>query len=207
MWRLSVHRYKLGQLLANMLSFGTILGVVAPFFVSAQSITWWMMLLVGLFAVFAGLVIVLVFISGPVTRAYRADDKRGINKYMVNWIDNGGRVAVWTRDMSWAGDPTVNPMLHRKAASKELIICLPERNHVSDSLEEDGAEVIAYGTWDSPSNSFTITNYNRDGARIAVGRREGDYHVIREFSQADAPTFQLADDLVTLVREQAHGKK
>ena len=104
--------------------------------------------------------------------------------------------------MSWAHDEEINQLLIHKAQRNELIICLPRNIEKSEALREQGAEVIAYGTLDAPATSFTITNYERAGSRVAVGRPSGNLHIIQEFSQGEHPAFHMAEDLVRLVRER-----
>ena len=130
------------------------------------------------------------------------EDRAGIRDYMFRWIKNGGRVAIWTRDMSWVNDQEMKNMLRGKAEADELIVCLPRETTLSQWLGSAGAEVIAYGSLESPTSSFTIVNYDRNGSRVAVGRPEGSLHIIQEFSVSDAHVFQLANDLVRLVRQQ-----
>src|SRR5206468_672153 len=55
----------------------------------------------------------------------------GIKRYMLNWIEHGGRVAIWTRDMSWAQNPETRRLLTEKARRNELILCLPELNELA----------------------------------------------------------------------------
>ena len=121
---------------------------------------------------------------------------------MHDWIEHGGRVAIWTRDMSWAQNPETRRLLAEKARRNELILCLPELNELATELAAAGAEVCAYGArrLESPASRFTIALFGRDGSRVAVGRAEGDTHVIDEFSAGGHPAFHLADDLITLVR-------
>ena len=121
---------------------------------------------------------------------------------MHDWIEHGGRVAIWTRDMSWAENPETRRLLTEKAERKELIVCLPELNGLATELTQAGAEVCAYGAGhlESPASRFTIAFFGRDGSRVAVGRAEGDTHVIDEFNAGGHPAFHLADDLIRFVR-------
>jgi hypothetical protein len=104
--------------------------------------------------------------------------------------------------MSWAQDSDTQELLIEKAKRNELIICLPSVGQFVSTLQAAGAQVCAYGTdnLESPSSRFTIAFFGRDGSRVAVGRAEGDSHVIDEFSSADSPAFHLAYDLISLAR-------
>ncbi len=123
---------------------------------------------------------------------------------MHDWIGHGGRVAIWTRDMSWAQNPETRSLLTEKARRNELILCLPELNEIATELGDAGAEVCAYGArhLELPASRFTIAFFGRDGSCVAVGRTEGEMHVIDEFSAGSHPAFHLAEDLITFVRSQ-----
>lgn len=93
-------------------------------------------------------------------------------------------------------------IVDRKAHRNELILCLPELSGFAAELKAAGAEVCVYGSTllEAPASRFTIAFFGRDGSRVAVGRAEGDTHVIDEFSAGGHPAFHLAADLVTFVR-------
>ena len=163
---------------------------------------WWTRLL---FIIGSVTFIVLFILECAVRRrrrVYSKGDSTAIRQYMHDWIEHGGRVAVWTRDMSWAENPDTRRLLTAKAKRKELVLCLPDHNALTQCLMKEGAEVCIYGTslLESPSSRFTIAFLGRDGSRVAVGRAVGDAHVIDEFSASDHPAFHLAADLVGIVR-------
>src|SRR5690606_11689679 len=58
-------------------------------------------------------------------KAFKNDSE--INEYMYNWISKGGRVAIFTHDMSWANGQKMKDLLFAKARNNELCICLPKR--------------------------------------------------------------------------------
>lgn len=135
---------------------------------------------------------------------YKHDDTKGIKSYMHDWIGKGGRVAIWTRDMSWANSADTMRLLRDKATKKELILCLPKHTAASTELLAAGAEVCEYGVnfLEAPASRFTIVSFGRDGARVAIGRQDGDAHVIDEFHAGDHPAYYLAEDLISIVRQQ-----
>lgn len=135
-------------------------------------------------------------------KVFCRSDSTGIRKYMHNWIQHGGVVAIWTRDLSWADTPDTHQLLMEKARRKELILCLPAHTELSQALLDHGAEVCAYGVGnlERPESRFTIAYYGRDGSSVAVGRADGETHVIEEFSTADHPAYSLAEDLVSIAR-------
>jgi hypothetical protein len=169
-----------------------------------QYVSGWVIFLRVLAVIFFGLFAILEFYARRGRRAFANRDKDGIKKYMHNWIEHGGRVAIWSRDMSWVRDDDTRELLRDKAKQNELILCLPEHNDLSRELAEAGAEVCSYGKkcLESPASRFTITSFGRVGARLAVGRTEGETHVIEEFVAGGDPAFHLAADLIALVRGQ-----
>lgn len=195
--RNSLHNNKL-QLLISL--SGTIASVVN--LILFLDGVWSSLPLAVPFLALLAIIAVVIFKSTSTRSVFSRDDRRGIRDYMFNWIQSGGRVAIWTRDMSWVDDDDMKRLLRQKAEAGELIVCLPKATEVTDWLSQFGAEIITYGTWDSPLGRFTITNYNRDDSRVAVGRGEGQRHVIDEFAFSDNDsTFHLARDLVRLVRK------
>ncbi|WP_421507598.1 hypothetical protein [Erwinia rhapontici] len=141
-------------------------------------------------------------------RIFKQSDSTSIKKYMLNWIAYGGRVAIWTRDMSWANDDSSKDLLLKKAQSGELIICLPTHTSFSKELEEKGGEIYVYGMelLSNPSARFTIAFYGRDGSKVAIGRARADKHIIEEFDTGSHPAFNLANELVQIAKNASQKK-
>ena len=135
-------------------------------------------------------------------RVFKQSDPDSIRNYMLHWIAYGGRVAIWTRDMSWAKDDKSKNLLREKAENGELIICLPSHTDFSIELETKGAQVYVYGQelLSDPSARFTIAFYGRDGSKVAIGRAQADKQVVEEFSSGAHPSFQLAYELVQIAK-------
>lgn len=121
-----------------------------------------------------------------------------IRDYMYNWINTGGRVAIWTRDHTWVNDDPMRELLMKKAQNRELVLCLPCRTDLSEKLACAGAQVVYHGTKD-PRVRFTITHYNQAGMHLAVAKIEKDHHIIEEYDQSQ-PITALACDLVALAQ-------
>jgi len=185
-------------------SVGSLVGLLLKFLPSADTLFGWNLALLVSAAFFLIVLVVLEVLAHRRHRVYATNDVRGIREYMHSWIEHGGRVAIWTRDMSWAQNQNTRRLLIQKAERGELILCLPQRNDLASELAAAGAEVCAYGTelLESPASRFTITFFGRDGARLAVGRAVGDTHSIDEFNSGDHPAFHVAEDLIGLVRKQ-----
>jgi hypothetical protein len=160
-------------------------------------LTWWQILLAAIFFVF--LIVLTIadvhayFASRPKT--YKTD--REINDYMFKWISNGGRVAIFTRDMTWAHEERIENLLLEKARRGELCICAAKNRHLVAKLSEAGAEVYEYPDASfTPRARFTIVNRGRDDARVAVGGRVQGKFVIREYANGEHPFFSVAHDFV-----------
>ena len=135
------------------------------------------------------------------TRSYPVKgDKAGINNFMKEWIQASGRTAIYTRDMSWAETPGVEDLLTRKAVSGELTICLPTPTDLSDRLLAHGAQVHTYSRLGvTPRSRFTIANYGRGDARVAIGITRGNRHHIEVFRAGSDFAFQLSEDLIDVI--------
>ena len=195
-------RRTLRNLLLLFGSFGSIFALFLNFFPDIKLIPWWGIALLALAAIFAVSLALFEIFERPHRRIFRKDDATGILNYMHDWIEHGGRVAIWTRDMSWANNDKTRQLLELKAQRQELLILLPSPNPLSQQLSTSGAEVIYYGLdrIDSPASRFTITNFGRDGGSVAVGRARGDTHVIDEFYDGIHPAYHIASDLIALAR-------
>jgi hypothetical protein len=141
-------------------------------------------------------------------RVFKQSDPDSIRNYMLHWIAYGGRVAIWTRDMSWVKDEQSKSLLLEKAKNGELIICLPTHTSFSEQLEKEGAKIYVYGTdlLSDPSARFTIAYYGRDGSKVAIGRARADKHIIEEFDSGSHPAFHLAYELVQIAKNASQKK-
>jgi hypothetical protein len=135
------------------------------------------------------------------TRSYSIKgDKRGINKFMREWIEASGRTAIYTRDMSWAETNAVEDLLTKKAGKGELTICLPISTLLTDRLRSEGAHVVTYSRLAvTPRSRFTIADYGRGDARVAIGITKRNRHHIEVFRAGTDFAFQLSEDLIDLI--------
>ena len=200
----SVH----GDIAQRLSAFGgfiaSLVGLLVVFLPSPTELPWWA---IGLLIIATILFVFLVIIELRARQSihvYAGNDANGIRRYMHNWIQHGGRVAIWTRDMSWAENKETRALLREKAERQELILCLPKPTDLATDLANSGAEICVYGAnyLESPASRFTIAFFGRDGSRVAVGHAVGESHVIHEFDPRSHPAFYVAADLVTLVRAQ-----
>jgi hypothetical protein len=123
-----------------------------------------------------------------------------INAYMRSWLQSGGRAVIFTRDMSWAHDEEVREILLQKAARNELTICVEHPIPLANELANAGATVVSYAALGHvPRSRFTIIDFEREGARVAVGGKVHGTHVIQEFQSGQHPIFAIADDLAKIL--------
>ena len=195
-------RRSLRNVLLLLGTASSVLALFANFLPTIEEIPWWGIALLALAAFLAGTLGILEMFERPQRRVFRKQDTAGVLKYMHEWIKHGGRVAIWSRDMSWANNEETKQLLKLKAQRHELLLFLPSANPLSRQLENSGAEVNYYGMTrlESPGSRFAITHYGRDGSSLAVGRARGDSHVIDEFHASDHPAYHIAADLVALAR-------
>jgi hypothetical protein len=131
---------------------------------------------------------------------YRFFKERRIRRFMRLWLSSGGRAVVFTRDMSWANEDNVRDVLFEKAERQELTICIEHMIPLAQELQQRGANIIAYGELEVvPRSRYTIIDFERDGARVAVGGAVGKAHVIQEFRSGQHPYFAVAEDLAKIL--------
>ena len=184
-------------------SFASVSGVVIPLLILQPGLPWWAKVLITLSGLLMIVAVIWVLKPDAATHTYRVSDQAGINRYLYRQIDSGGRVAIWTRDMSWADTEKMTELLRRKAQRGQLIICLPQEIPQSDELKQIGAEVFAYGASPATDYRFIIVNYGRAGSRVAMVRFGAKFHWIQEYAAADEhPAFYMAHDLVRMVQER-----
>lgn len=134
---------------------------------------------------------------------FASRDRRGINAFMRRWIRDGGRVAVFSHDLTWV-DEAVKDLLIAKAERAELEVFLPRRTarlgELLNELEAKGARIYTYAELGYvPKSRFTIVNRGRVGPRVAVGRAVGDKWRIDVFSEGEDPVFAVANDLIEVI--------
>ena len=135
--------------------------------------------------------------------------KKQIRDYMYHWIDNGGKVCIFSNDLSWVdGDSEMIDMLRRKAEKNELSICIPEMISIAETLKASGATILTYSPLKVvPQSRFTIVNCGRMDSQVAVGRRMDGVNVIEEFGAGDHPVFAVATDLVEIVTRYSQTRR
>jgi hypothetical protein len=77
-------------------SFASIAGLLVVFLPSPARLPWWAVSLLVSAALFLGMLVVLELSDRRGRRVFAKSDSEGIRKYMHDWIEHGGRVAIWT---------------------------------------------------------------------------------------------------------------
>lgn len=199
--------HKMKTLLKNLFAhIGTVASIFGLFISlknpQAQLNVWhWLLLIlsIGLF------IITIVFLIQEYleNKPKMCKNDQEIRDYMYRWISKGGRVVIFTRDMSWASDREMTDMLNNKARASELTLCLPNRIPLINDLEKAGASIIDYPNLNyTPRSRFTIINYGRDDAKVAVGKRvDVNKHLIEEYGIGQHPYFNVANDLINILNQ------
>lgn len=132
-------------------------------------------------------------------KRFRLTQPGKIRRYMIRWLRSGGRSVIFTRDMTWV-DETVREILLAKARNRELTICLEHPLPIATELQREGAQVISYGELGVvPRSRYTIVDFGKNGARVAVGGAVHNHHVIQEFRDGEHPFFAVSDDLAKIL--------
>ena len=152
------------KLLALCASFASMVSLFVAFLPSPRDLPWWAVVLLVTAIFFLILLVVSLFLDRRGRRVYEKADTEGIRRYMHDWIEHGGRVAIWTRDMSWAQNRETRSLLTEKAKRHELILCLPKLDNLVKKLEAAGAEV-------SRTDQSTSNHRHHGDGRAEVPRR------------------------------------
>lgn len=196
------------RILPMLGSFASLAGLIVMIRPAGQPFTVWQGIVLGVaICLFAG-AITLEIRSSLRSKPLSLADETQIRDYMYRWISRGGRVAIFSRDMSWVRDEEMKEMLLSKAHRNELCICLPHKIPLVEELAGEGAEVCVYPELEYvPKSRFTIINRERADAQVAVGRRSEGKHVIQEFAVGDHPFSSVANDLVEVIVRFDHWKR
>jgi hypothetical protein len=195
-------------LVVQFASFASILGLYLTLIpLSEQRPTWhWLLLGIAISAAF-GLAWYEIFeFTNLAPKRYRSQNR--INSFMCRWVSSGGRVVIFSRDMSWAHEDQIRTILLAKAERRELTVFLEHSIPLTDDLREHGATIVTYQSLGHiPRARFTIVDFGREGARVAVGVNENGRHVIQEYRNGYHPFFAVAEDLVNFLTAARPGTK
>jgi hypothetical protein len=191
------------QLLLRFVStMGTVITAASVVWASGQQPALWVRLTLITLIVTAFAVTAMDYARYKASRPKRyALNSAGIKSYMAEWLSSGGRAAVFSRDLSWAAEGDTARLLEAKAGRGELIVFAGRETAELTRLAAGGAAVHNYGGFGfEPKARFTIVDYGKAGARLAIGFAEDGEHVIYEYGAGDHAVMALAGDLVALAR-------
>lgn len=99
--------------------------------------------------------------------------KEEVNKYLLDWLNKGGRTVIFTRDLTWADESIeIRKKLEEKARAGALTICLYRNTSTTDYLKGLGAEIYIHNLTENQLKSrFTIIDYGKNNPKITVGTR------------------------------------
>jgi hypothetical protein len=104
--------------------------------------------------------------------------------------------------LTWAADGSsrTGQVLTAKAKAGELTLFLESEIPFARTLKSCGAEVYTYPTGFVPKSRFTILDHGKVGAKVAVGYRQDDSHIIEEHSLS-GDLAVVYDDIVKLAQQ------
>lgn len=139
-------------------------------------------LIIGVILMVLGIIYVSVFYFLNSDKSFKNSDRKGISSYLQKALDNSGRVAIFSRDMTWVQGAAKNKILE-KARRHELIVFVACRNALIDEIIEAGGEVRIYSSAVSknydPLYRFTIYNFEKHGEYALVGISDKKKHIIK----------------------------
>lgn len=110
------------------------------------------------------------------------NSKEEVNKYLLDWLNSGGRTVIFTRDLTWADESIdIKNILQSKARKNELTICLYQNTQTTIELQKIGAKIYVHNLPDNQLKSrFTIVDYGTNNPKITVGLRLRDGKFLNE---------------------------
>jgi hypothetical protein len=197
------------RLLSVLGSSASLLSLIFVFHPTGQAFSVIEGVLLGFGVVLTGVAVFMDIRDFMSRRPKSFRTKKQIRDYMYHWIDNGGKVCIFSNDLSWVdGDSEMIDMLRRKAEKSELSICIPETIPIAETLKTSGATILTYSPLKVvPQSRFTIINCGRMDSQVAVGRRMDGVHVIEEFGAGDHPVFAVASDLVEIATRYSQTRR
>jgi hypothetical protein len=181
-WIFRAYKELIFRLVSIVGSFASLVGLVFTLGPDPRQFGGWTIGSLAIAIVFFVTSIVLEFKTVTGKCFIPIEKGKRIRDYMFQWIKTGGRVAIFSRDLTWVADDEIKRLLISKAKSDEITICVPKETKLTEDLAVEGARIHTYSQTDHvPQSRFTVVNFGRGNARVAVGHRHGDLHVIEEF--------------------------
>jgi len=183
------------KFIATLGTFGPMVAFIASLTHSGKGLSAWQVSLVTVFIV-AGASRAYLDVREYRSRRQVSLKRRQIRDYMYRWIDRGGKVAIFSRDLSWVADNDLRDLLRSKAVADSLMLFVPRPTQLSTELHELGAATYYYPHYVLRSR-FTVINVGRADTAVAIGRTIGDTHVVEEYSSG--PVHDLTQNILGLM--------
>lgn len=133
-------------------------------------------------------------------KRYKPNDPK-ISVYLCEQLKKAGRVAIFSRDISWVTSGSeAEKLLLQKANSKELVLFVQATTSIAQKLANAGAEVSTYqkSSVYKPKSRFTVLDYEKTGSRVLIGYSSNGEHLIDEFNDSDKAIVDLVETFVQL---------
>lgn len=134
---------------------------------------------------------------------FKIKEKHKIAKALIDFMYDGGRTVILSRDLSWVTDEFIGK-LESKARNHELIVFIPHPNDISKRLSNAGADIRYFNSLISDSadniikSRFTIIQWDSTSARVTYPKEDLTHHYNYEYVYGDPP-MDLAQDLIRLL--------
>lgn len=142
-------------------------------------------------------------------KRYERNDPK-IAVFLCEQLKKAGRVAIFSRDISWVTSGSeAEKLLLQKAKSKELVLFVQTKTSIAQNLADAGAEVRTYQKFSGykPKSRFTVLDYEKTGSRVLIGYPSNGEHLIDEFNDSDKAIVDLVETFVQLAEHASQPVK
>ncbi|MDV6348051.1 hypothetical protein R2083_11055 [Nitrosomonas sp. Is35] len=126
-------------------------------------------------------------------KRFESNDPK-IAVFLCEQLKKAGRVAIFSRDISWiTSGSEAEKLLLQKANSKELVLFVQSITSIAQKLANEGAEVRTYQKFSGykPKSRFTVLDYEKTGSRVLIGYSSNGEHLIDEFNDSNKAIVDL----------------
>lgn len=142
-------------------------------------------------------------------KRYESNDPK-IAAFLCEQLKKAGRVAIFSRDISWViSGSEAEKLLLQKAKLKELVLFVQTTTSIAQNLANAGAEVRTYQKFSGykPKSRFTVLDYEKTGSRVLIGYSSNGEHLIDEFNDSDKAIVDLVETFVQLAEHASQPVK
>jgi len=135
---------------------------------------------------------------------YDKNKVKKVNDYLLDWLNQGSKTVIFTRNFSWANEPRIEKVLIEKARNDNLTVCLhaeATRGKTAETikmLEQLGAEIYIHNI----KSRFIIIDHDTHHSKVNVGRKDDKSNFVNErFYQSENPAaYHVFLELFELVK-------